>query len=68
EKHSRRGAFYGCSRYPECKFAVSDRPLPEACPNCGGLLTVNAKGIVRCARGDYKRQEVQEAPVQQPAA
>ena len=36
QRCSRRGRiFFGCSRYPECKFASWDRPLPEACPRCG---------------------------------
>ena len=35
EKRSRRGKiFYSCSRYPHCKFASWDRPLPEPCPVC----------------------------------
>ncbi len=45
EKRTRRGrTFYGCSNYdpddPEsCDFAVWKRPLPQSCPECGGLLT-----------------------------
>ncbi len=36
EKRSRRGkVFYGCSRYPECDYALWDRPLPTPCPQCG---------------------------------
>ncbi|OGQ81416.1 MAG: DNA topoisomerase I [Deltaproteobacteria bacterium RIFCSPLOWO2_12_FULL_60_19] len=36
EKKSRRGkVFYSCARYPECKFAVWDRPVAEPCPQCG---------------------------------
>jgi DNA topoisomerase-1 len=27
--------FYGCRRYPECKFTAYHRPLAEACPDCG---------------------------------
>jgi DNA topoisomerase-1 len=35
ERRSRFGrAFFGCNRYPDCKFASWDRPLPEACPQC----------------------------------
>jgi len=26
--------FYSCSRYPECKYAVWDRPVPHPCPKC----------------------------------
>jgi DNA topoisomerase-1 len=36
ERRSRRGKnFYGCNRYPECKFAAWDKPIAEACPECG---------------------------------
>ena len=27
--------FYGCRRYPECRFTAYNRPIPEACPDCG---------------------------------
>ncbi|MGH3925105.1 MAG: topoisomerase DNA-binding C4 zinc finger domain-containing protein, partial [Pseudonocardiaceae bacterium] len=52
----RRGSvFYGCNRYPECDFTVNQRPLPEACPKCGGLLTEGPKGI-KCVNGDYEAE------------
>ncbi len=36
ERKGRWGrAFYGCKRYPECKFTEYNRPLSEACPDCG---------------------------------
>ncbi len=31
--------FFGCANYPNCDFAVWNRPLPQPCPECGGLLT-----------------------------
>ncbi len=35
QRRSKRGRiFFGCHRYPECKFAAWDRPLPEPCPTC----------------------------------
>ncbi len=30
--------FFSCSRYPDCKFATWDKPLPKPCPRCGGLM------------------------------
>ena len=42
-KRSRRGKlFYSCNRYPECEFAVWQRPVNVPCPDCGGLVTVSA--------------------------
>src|SRR6266851_1379990 len=36
ERRTKRGrVFFGCQRYPDCKFASWDRPLPEVCPSCG---------------------------------
>jgi len=41
EKQSRRGkTFYGCSRYPECSFAIWDKPVNETCPLCGAPFLV----------------------------
>jgi DNA topoisomerase-1 len=35
-RKTRRGKpFYGCNRYPTCTFAVWDKPVPQACPECG---------------------------------
>ncbi|MCX7642958.1 MAG: type I DNA topoisomerase [Armatimonadetes bacterium] len=31
-------SFFSCSRYPDCKFATWDKPLPNPCPKCGGLM------------------------------
>jgi DNA topoisomerase I len=36
ERKGRWGRFfYGCRRYPECKFTAYHKPIPEACPDCG---------------------------------
>jgi DNA topoisomerase I len=36
ERKGRWGrSFYGCRRYPECRFTAYHRPLAEACPDCG---------------------------------
>ncbi|MBI2833366.1 MAG: type I DNA topoisomerase [Acidobacteria bacterium] len=41
ERKSRRGrAFYGCSYYPDCDFTLWNRPLPEACPECGAPFLI----------------------------
>jgi len=35
ERKGRWGrSFYGCSRYPECRFTAYHRPLAEVCPEC----------------------------------
>ncbi|HEY1251741.1 MAG TPA: type I DNA topoisomerase [Thermoanaerobaculia bacterium] len=35
ERRGRFRPFYGCVNYPNCDFALSVRPIPEKCPQCG---------------------------------
>jgi len=36
ERRSKRGkVFYGCNKYPDCKFASWHRPVATPCENCG---------------------------------
>jgi DNA topoisomerase I len=46
--------FYGCNSYPNCTFAMSSRPLPQPCPQCGGLLTEYREGKVKCTKCKYR--------------
>jgi DNA topoisomerase-1 len=32
--------FYGCNNYPTCNFAIWEKPVPDLCPNCGGLMVI----------------------------
>jgi DNA topoisomerase-1 len=50
----KKRTFYGCSNYPNCKFAINVRPLPQPCPQCGGLLTVYRKNLAKCTKCEYK--------------
>ncbi|MDY6065110.1 MAG: type I DNA topoisomerase [Finegoldia sp.] len=56
EKVSQRGkVFYGCENYPNCDFALWDKPTGEKCPECGSLLVhrKNRKGsITKCSNED----------------
>jgi DNA topoisomerase-1 len=69
ERRSRRGkTFYGCNRYPECKFATWDPPILEPCPDCGAKylvekVTKRSGRIRRCTREGcgYKEQMEDEA-------
>ncbi len=41
ERRSRRGKiFYGCGRYPKCKFASWDRVVLHPCPDCKSTYLV----------------------------
>ena len=50
----KKRTFYGCSNYPNCKFATNARPLPQSCPECGGLLTLYRTKWVKCTKCNYK--------------
>ncbi len=40
-KVSRRGkVFYGCDKYPACKFALWDKPVAQSCPDCNAPFLV----------------------------
>ena len=39
ERRSKRGKiFYGCSNFPNCTFAVWDKPVAKKCPKCNALF------------------------------
>ncbi len=41
EKRSRKGkTFFSCTRYPECDYALWDRPHPVPCEECGAPFMV----------------------------
>lgn len=53
EKPTRKGKiFYGCNKYPTCKFALWDKPTGEKCPECTSLL-VEKKDTIKCSKCEY---------------
>ncbi|MCE5197038.1 MAG: type I DNA topoisomerase [Negativicutes bacterium] len=66
ERRSRKSGrpFYGCSRYPECKFVTWEKPVERVCPLCGNLgmsQKINQKkGTVtyRCIKPECAGEEV----------
>lgn len=56
ERKSRRGKiFYGCSRYPDCTFALWDKPVDRQCPECGAPYLVEKETkkeglVIKCAQ------------------
>ena len=40
--------FYGCNNCPECTFKTNNKPVPEPCPMCNGLMTDYRNNQVRC--------------------
>jgi len=59
EKYSakRRRTFYSCNRFPDCRFAVSERPV-RPCPACdAGVLVEKKDGELRCSSADCGYRE-----------
>lgn len=62
-RKSRKGrTFYGCTRYPDCQFTSWKRPIPQPCPNCGGLLVEQNKTTAQCIKcaSVYQKDELIE--------
>ncbi len=62
ERRTKRGrVFYGCSKYPDCKFVSWYKPVPLKCEKCGASFLVEKRTksgqILKCiqAECDYER-------------
>src|SRR6266568_147371 len=68
----KKRVFYGCSNYPACNFAIWERPVPELCPNCGGLMVVPRVGqdpvcyqeVIAVQRSDQAQPQQEEKTAQ----
>lgn len=50
QRKTKRGKiFYGCNRYPDCEFALWDRPTGEPCPVCKEPMVFAKSGAVICS-------------------
>jgi DNA topoisomerase-1 len=73
ERRSKRGkAFYSCTGYPDCKFALWDKPINETCPQCGSkyLLVKYSKKEgekVKCPNKECGYEKVKEAAQATPS-
>ncbi|MBI4114764.1 MAG: type I DNA topoisomerase [Candidatus Niyogibacteria bacterium] len=52
----KRRVFYGCSRYPDCDFAVWQKPTGKMCPQCSSAL-VGLKNGIKCSNKDCRYKE-----------
>jgi DNA topoisomerase-1 len=44
QKVSKKGkVFFSCNRFPKCKFATWDRPVPKKCPSCNKPFLLEKK-------------------------
>jgi hypothetical protein len=47
---------------------VRDRPLPQPCPNCSGLLTQPRDGDAKCTVCEWFGEAPEAAPTPEPAS
>ncbi|MGD9401755.1 MAG: type I DNA topoisomerase [bacterium] len=63
EKRTKKGrVFYGCDKFPKCKFATWDKPVERTCPECSyGILVQktagNKAGRLKCPRCKHEVDE-----------
>ncbi len=63
QKRSKKGrTFYACANYPQCEFAIWDRPVNKPCPNCQAPFLVEktskqAGVTVQCRNEDCGYRE-----------
>lgn len=41
--------FYGCNQFPNCDFALWDKPINEFCPKCNSILVEKNKKTIKCS-------------------
>lgn len=59
ERRSKKGKiFFGCTNYPNCDFALWDRPTGENCPKCSSILVKTRFNKVKCSNKecDYVKE------------
>ncbi|MFO7772974.1 MAG: type I DNA topoisomerase [Dehalococcoidia bacterium] len=44
----KKKVFYGCSKYPQCRFATNRKPVAQPCPHCGKLLVQHGEDRAKC--------------------
>jgi len=54
KKTKKRKIFYGCSAYPDCDFALWDKPTGEKCEKCGALMVATKRKQVKCSSKECK--------------
>jgi len=57
-KKTKKGKiFYGCNNYPNCDFALWDKPINQFCQKCSSILMETKSKKVKCSNKecDYKK-------------
>jgi len=56
EKKSKKGGrtFYACDQYPDCKFALWQKPVDKKCEKCGSLMVIAKDDEIKCSNKECK--------------
>ena len=48
ERHTRKGGrlFYGCNKFPKCKYALWDKPVDKKCKDCDSIMVEKDDKVV----------------------
>ncbi len=58
ERSSKKGSiFYGCSRFPQCRFVTRAEPVAENCRHCGNPYLVKVKNGLKCPECGKRMEE-----------
>ncbi len=58
ERRTKRGKlFYSCSKYPECKFAIWNKPVKRTCTECGSKVMEEKKEEYVCVNKECGHKE-----------
>jgi ssDNA-binding Zn-finger/Zn-ribbon topoisomerase 1 len=74
QKRTRFGkAFYSCTKYPNCKYAIWDKPIAKPCPKCNHPFIVEhytkkEGASLRCVNKECTFEEKQENVENAPAS
>jgi len=56
KRRSRRGFFYGCNRYPDCKYLQNQAPVSQPCPKCRFPWLIKKGKKILCPRDECDYQ------------
>jgi len=60
KRTKKKKIFYGCDRYPQCDYALWDKPTGDKCETCDSLLVQKGKNI-KCSNAECKTNEKKES-------
>ncbi|MBU2545143.1 type I DNA topoisomerase [Patescibacteria group bacterium] len=52
KRTKRKKIFYGCNQFPDCDFALWDKPTGKKCEKCDSLLIETKKKQIKCSNKD----------------